>query len=90
MGFKDIMRSVFDFFDETTRSSMIRLMSFIVLGFAIYFSFEIMSVAAEIKSDVLRLLIVHNIILYGFAFFPKVVQKIFERNREKIITKDGK
>jgi len=84
------MRKIFDFFKETTRASMMRLMSFIVLGFAIYFSFDIISVAAELEADILKLLVIHNVILYGFAFFPKVIQKIFERNRDKIITDDGK
>ena len=76
------LRNVFTFFEETDRASMIRLMSIILLVVAIVFTFQIIGIIETVKSEILQLLIKHNVVLYGFAFFPKVIQKLFERKKQ--------
>lgn len=76
------LKNVFTFFEETDRASMIRLMSIILLVTAIVFTFQIVGMVETVKPQILQLLIKHNVVLYGFAFFPKVIQKLFERKKQ--------
>ena len=75
-------RNLFTFFEGTDRASMVRLMSIILLVIAIVFTFQIIGMTETVKPEILQLLIKHNVVLYGFAFFPKVIQKLFERRKQ--------
>lgn len=78
-----ILDWVFDFFGETSKSSMMRLLSFVMFWIATIAMFRIIKIielnVRIIDKSILWILVLFVVILYGLSLFPKVIQKLIER-----------
>lgn len=90
---KKIGQEIIELFSENSKASMMRLMSIVMLIVAIkflFFSYEILfEKETDISWPVVVLLSAQNLLNFGFAFFPKLIQKKFEQiNVNKILNKN--
>lgn len=90
---KKIIEEIKELLSEGSKASMMRLMSIIMLGIAIWFLFFSYKILFKSEVDmgwpVVVLLILQNLINFAFAFFPKLIQKKFEQvDINKILKKD--
>lgn len=80
---KKILNKISDFLSESSRASLMRLMSilmFFIAAFYLFFSFKnLMINSDEINMWMVILHLGQNTINFAFAFFPKLLQKKFEQ-----------
>lgn len=78
---KNAISKTFGIFSEISPLSLMRFMSFFMFWFALYETYFIIKTFGN-KLNENHILII--LIMFAFAFFPKVVQKIIEKKYKKI------